>query len=248
MVHIDESLGVGDIFFVHRWHDVDAILRDGETFSSSINAITMGPTMGEAIILAKDGQEHRRYRDLVAKAFRASALERWGAELISPTIDALIDRIAPVGRAEPLSRRDPSAAHRSGGAAPDICGDPRKGHVENVSEYETDVDTFMRQVVLPDCPQPHFALAHSMGGAALLRVAHSGKRWFERTVLVSPMIDFPHGRAAWPLRVLVRALRLAGFGAHCIPGSTADRVRMAGFAVGQRLQLQFQLRHGRWIQ
>ena len=100
VVRIDQSLGVGDVFFVHRWNDVDAILRDGDTFSSSINAITMGPTMGEAIILAKDGQEHRRYRDLVAKAFRASALERWGGELISPTIGALIDRISPLGRAD----------------------------------------------------------------------------------------------------------------------------------------------------
>ncbi len=53
--------------------------------------------------------------------------------------------------------------------------DPRKGYVRDFSDYEVDVDTFVQQVVLPDCPPPHFALAHSMGGAVLLRVALCGK-------------------------------------------------------------------------
>jgi lysophospholipase len=108
--------------------------------------------------------------------------------------------------------------------------DPRKGHVESFSDFEADVEAFMRQVVLPDCPPPYFALAHSMGGAVLLRVAHSGKRWFERTVLVAPMVDFPGARASLPSRVLIRTLRLAGFGASYVPGSNVDRARAAGFA------------------
>ena len=67
--------------------------------------------------------------------------------------------------------------------------DPRKGYVRDFADFEVDVETFVQQVVLPDCPPPHFALAHSMGGAVLLRVAHSGKRWFDRIVLSAPMID-----------------------------------------------------------
>src|SRR5437763_13433336 len=51
--------------------------------------------------------------------------------------------------------------------------DPLKGHVESFAEYETDLETFMQQVVLPNCPRPHFALTHSMGGAVVLRAAHS---------------------------------------------------------------------------
>jgi lysophospholipase len=62
--------------------------------------------------------------------------------------------------------------------------DPRKGHVEDFAEYEIDVETFMQQVVLPNCPQPHFALTHSMGGAVVLRAAHSGKP-------IPPAIRFP---------------------------------------------------------
>ncbi len=50
----------------------------------------MGPVMG-TVILAMDGEEHRRYRNLVAHAFRPSALASWEATLIVPTIHRLID-------------------------------------------------------------------------------------------------------------------------------------------------------------
>ena len=63
----------------------------------------------------------------------------------------------------------------------------------------------------------------------MLRAAHSGKRWFERMVLVAPMIDLPHGRSSWPLRMLMRTLRLAGFGNSYVPGSNVDRARASGF-------------------
>jgi len=107
--------------------------------------------------------------------------------------------------------------------------DPRKGHVEDFGEYEIDLDTFMRQVVLPNCPQPYFALTHSMGGAALLRALHSSKHGFERAVLVSPMIDFPRPWIARPLRVLDHAARLAGLGNRYVPSGNADRLRTSSF-------------------
>jgi cytochrome P450 len=84
---------------VTRWGDVEHVLRDGETFSSSINAEHIGQYMGD-LILAMDGKEHRTYRNLVATAFRASQLERWDDELIRPTIQELLDEIAPNGRAD----------------------------------------------------------------------------------------------------------------------------------------------------
>jgi cytochrome P450 len=86
-------------YHVTRYADVERVLRDGKTFSSSINAEHIGQFMGE-LILAMDGSEHRAYRNLVAHAFRASALERWDTELIRPTISRLIDAIAPAGRAD----------------------------------------------------------------------------------------------------------------------------------------------------
>jgi cytochrome P450 len=89
-------------FWVTTWAGAEQVLRDAPRFSSSINYETVGPMMGKTI-LAMDGEEHRRYRDLVAKAFRPSSLARWGEELIAPTVDSLLDRIVPKGRAELVS-------------------------------------------------------------------------------------------------------------------------------------------------
>src|SRR3954449_10840288 len=96
--------------------------------------------------------------------------------------------------------------------------DPRKGYVRYFSDYELDVETFVQQVVLPDCPPPHFALAHSMGGAVMLRVAYAGKRWFDRMVLSAPMIDLPGRRTGLPVRAFLRLSRLAGQGGRYVPG------------------------------
>ena len=98
--------------------------------------------------------------------------------------------------------------------------DPRKGYVRDFSDYEVDVETFVQQVVLPDCPPPHFALAHSMGGAVMLRLAHAGKRWFDRMVLSAPMIDLPGRATSLPVRVFLKAMRLTGQGGRYVPGGS----------------------------
>src|ERR1700757_94863 len=96
--------------------------------------------------------------------------------------------------------------------------DPRRGYVRDFADYDIDVETFVQQVVLPDCPPPHFALAHSMGGAVMLRIAHAGKRWFDRMVLSAPMIDLPGYRTSLPVRLLLKAMRLTGQGGSYVPG------------------------------
>src|SRR5258705_10879383 len=98
--------------------------------------------------------------------------------------------------------------------------DPRKGYVRDFSDFEVDVETFVQQVVLPDCPPPFFALAHSMGGAVMLRIAHAGKRWFDRMVLSAPMIDLPGRASSFPSRALLRTMRLLGQGGRYVPGGS----------------------------
>ena len=44
----------------------------------------------------------------------------------------------------------------------------RKGHVYDFSEYHRDLEAFVKEVVLPDCPPPLFAIGHSMGGSVML--------------------------------------------------------------------------------
>ena len=107
--------------------------------------------------------------------------------------------------------------------------DPRKGYVRDFSEFEVDVETFVRQVVLPDCPPPYFALAHSMGGTVLLRLAHAGKRWFDRMVLSAPMIDLPGRATSFPVRLLLRTMRFAGQGGRYVPGGSDALTGAASF-------------------
>ena len=52
----------------------------------------------------------------------------------------------------------------------------RKGYVRNFAEYQIDLESFINEIVLPDCPPPIFALAQSMGATVLLRAAHAGIR------------------------------------------------------------------------
>jgi len=107
---------------------------------------------------------------------------------------------------------------------------PFKGHAQRFSEYQIDVAAFVKQVVLPDCPPPYFAMAHSMGGAVMLHVARAGTEVFERFVLCSPMVDLPGLRASLPMRGLMRLLRAAGMGERFIPGGNADLIKSTQFS------------------
>ncbi|HEY7661927.1 MAG TPA: alpha/beta hydrolase [Xanthobacteraceae bacterium] len=99
---------------------------------------------------------------------------------------------------------------------------PRKGYVRSFAQYQIDLETFINEVVLPDCPPPIFALAQSMGATILLQAAHAGCRWFDRIVLLAPMIALPGMRRLASTRLLVRAMRLMGLGASYVPGGDAS--------------------------
>ena len=98
----------------------------------------------------------------------------------------------------------------------------RKGYVRRFSDYQIDLESFINDVVLPDCPPPHFALAHSMGATVLLRAAYHGLRWFDRMVLLAPMVALPGKRRSLVTRSLVRSMRYAGLGSQYVPGGDAS--------------------------
>lgn len=93
------DLGTMSGYQVLTWDEAEAVLRDNVTFASEINLRHIGEFMGE-LIVGLDGEEHRKYRNLVAKAFRASQLEQWDEALVRPIIGSLVDRIAGAGRAD----------------------------------------------------------------------------------------------------------------------------------------------------
>ncbi|WP_019875897.1 cytochrome P450 [Sporichthya polymorpha] len=72
---------------------------DTEVFSSSIHNETIAQVWGETL-LGMDGEQHRRYRNTIASAFRKSVLDRWERDAVVPIVEGLIDRFAARGRAD----------------------------------------------------------------------------------------------------------------------------------------------------
>jgi cytochrome P450 len=99
---IDDFIELPDAYTVVTHEAVEQVLRDGQTFSSSGYAETMGPVMGHSI-LEMDEPEHRAYRGLIQQAFTRKAMVRWESELVRPIVDRFIDDFAPRGRADLVS-------------------------------------------------------------------------------------------------------------------------------------------------
>jgi lysophospholipase len=118
---------------------------------------------------------------------------------------------------------------RGQGLSDHALSDRYKGYVRNFSNYIIDLEAVMEQVVLPDCPPPIFALAHSMGAAVAIRASYDGSRWFERTVLSAPMIALPPGRLTRMAGPLARFMRYMGRGGAYVPTGDASVAGTEGF-------------------
>lgn len=106
--------------------------------------------------------------------------------------------------------------------------DPRKGHVRRFADYRLDLEA-VHDKVLKHLPQPHFALAHSMGGAIALQAARDGWLPFQRLVTTCPMISlsiikYPRA-ASW----IAWALKYLGFGKSYVPGGGATSITTMPF-------------------
>src|SRR5262245_11922385 len=88
------------VFLVYRYDDIAQMLRDNETFSSSIVIDAFGDALGKHVMLGMDEPEHRRHRSLVSAAFSQRALARWENDLVERVANELIDRFVERGRAE----------------------------------------------------------------------------------------------------------------------------------------------------
>jgi lysophospholipase len=106
---------------------------------------------------------------------------------------------------------------------------PRKGHIDDFSLYERDLDALVGEVLGPSCPRPWFGLCHSMGAAILLGVARAGRCPFERLVLTSPMIGLAGIKQRGPAHFLAEALDAVGLGGAFAPGGGSKVVSLAPF-------------------
>src|SRR5581483_9423659 len=105
---------------------------------------------------------------------------------------------------------------RGQGGSERRIGKPGRGHVDSFAEYDRDLDAFIEQVALPDCPAPYFALAHSTGALVALRAAQQARVRFQRMVLVSPLVALP-GRRNSPILGFRIARLLAAMGLGELP-------------------------------
>ncbi|MGA7052051.1 MAG: cytochrome P450, partial [Mycobacterium sp.] len=94
-----EELRPSDEWVLFGYDEVFQGFRDDRVFTSATYDKTIGLVMGHTI-LAMGGKEHHDHRSLVAKAFRATALERWEPSVIGPVCDQLIDEIKNDGHAD----------------------------------------------------------------------------------------------------------------------------------------------------
>ncbi|MBA4791271.1 MAG: alpha/beta hydrolase [Rhizobiales bacterium] len=118
---------------------------------------------------------------------------------------------------------------RGQGGSERLLRHPLKGHVGSFQDYQADLAAFVRQVLFPDCPAPHFVLAHSMGAVVALDSVLQGHRWFDRMVLLAPMLALNLGAGTGAARVLSRTLR-GPFGWAFIPGGTHRAITERPFA------------------
>ncbi|MBO0764456.1 MAG: alpha/beta hydrolase [Hyphomicrobiaceae bacterium] len=112
---------------------------------------------------------------------------------------------------------------RGQGGSERLLSNPRKGHVRSFGDYDQDLAAFMKEVVLPNCPPPFIALAHSMGGHILLRNASAPQSWFSRIVLSAPMIAISSKELSYPPpmpRLYSEVLCAMGLGRMYAPGGS----------------------------
>jgi lysophospholipase len=105
----------------------------------------------------------------------------------------------------------------------------RRGYVASFFQFQRDLDAFMQDFALPECPPPFYALAHSMGGCVLLHGLRRRPLWFERAVLTAPMLGLP-GRSAGPAAEAFATVSVAfGFGFAFVPGANRYDALKGGF-------------------
>lgn len=118
---------------------------------------------------------------------------------------------------------------RGQGGSQRLLKDRLRGYVRRFGDFDKDLDAVITQLVVPHCPPPYFALAHSTGGHVLLRALRK-KAIFRKAVIVSPLLEFIYG--AWPKGIAKALANLAvvtGLGWMYLPGRRRGPLRKEQF-------------------
>ncbi len=89
------------VFTVFRNDDVMAILRDPKTWTSSLLMDGLGAFLGDVMMTALDGEQHKKLRGLIQPCFAPAVLKRWNEQLVIPIVrDEYVGPMRARGRAE----------------------------------------------------------------------------------------------------------------------------------------------------
>jgi lysophospholipase len=194
-----------------------------ELFGSESNPVPEGAVAG--MITTSDGVKLRfaRWRPAARRSRGTICLFQGRAEAIEKYFEVVGD----------LRRRGYAVATfdwRGQGGSERRLRNRRKGHIDSFTEYDRDLDAFMEQVALPDCPPPHFALAHSTGGLIALRAARDGRTRFNRTVVTSALLELGPTRPSQPVAYRLSGLLAGiGLGELNVPGAYVTQIERMPF-------------------
>jgi lysophospholipase len=121
---------------------------------------------------------------------------------------------------------------RGQGGSDRLLAQPGKGHVRTFKDYDVDIETVLREVMIGRLPEPYIALGHSLGGHLLLRQAILPDSPFLRLVVTCPMIRIADGGLRMPQSVargLAEGVCLAGGGSMFVPGGSGRPTHLGEF-------------------
>jgi lysophospholipase len=175
------------------------------------------------VVRASDGVRLRAVRWVPQTAMRGTVVVLTGrAEFIEKYFEVIAQLLSRGFAVATMDWRGQGGSARS-------LRNPRKGHVDDFSLYERDLDALVDDVLGPSCPQPWFALCHSMGAAILLDIAHAGRCPFERVVTTAPMIAIAGLRRPRGAHVLAEVLDTLGLGGAFAPGGGSKSITTMPF-------------------
>ncbi len=195
---------------------------------AELTGITRNPVPNGAVagtFIARDGLSIRfaRWDTTAARRLGTVCLFHGRTEFIEKYFETITD----------LRRRGFAVATmdwRGQGGSSRLLKNPAKGHADSFAQHDADVSTFMREIVLPDCPPPYFCLAHSMGGHLVLRLTQTKVCWWDRMVLTAPMIAFAGGDARnFGVCTASEIATFLGLGDSFVPGSKSHTPEANGF-------------------
>ncbi|MCJ8320131.1 MAG: alpha/beta fold hydrolase [Colwellia sp.] len=96
--------------------------------------------------------------------------------------------------------------HRGQGISERLLPNKNKGYVESFEDYNEDLHVFISTIVIPQCTNKPYLLAHSMGGIISARYLQKHPTTIKAAVLSSPMIAINSGGIpAWLVKALIHS-------------------------------------------